>query len=70
MTPPAPTVFGRFKRRLRAYAITQLGEPSTWRGVTLLLTSLGVALSPEQTAAIVALGLAVAGVIAVFIPDA
>lgn len=44
-------------------------EASTWRGIVALLTAAGVALSPEQTDAIVALGLAVIGAIGVFTAD-
>lgn len=53
------------KRYLRA----RLKEPSTWRGLVLLLTSLGIGISPEQADAIVAAGLAVAGAIGAFAPE-
>lgn len=53
-----------------AYVRSRLNEASTWRGLTLLLTSLGVGLSPEQSDAIVAVGLALAGAIGAFVPDA
>lgn len=56
-------------RTIARYAAAQLREPSTWRGLIYMLTSFGVAFSPEQTAAIVAFGFAVAGLIAVFVPD-
>lgn len=46
--------------------IDRLGENSTWRGIILLLTSLGVVLTPDQAAKIVAAGLAVVGVINIF----
>lgn len=42
------------------------GENSTWRGIILLLTALGVQLSPEQQAAIITSGLALVGLINVF----
>jgi hypothetical protein len=38
-------------------------EPSTWRGLTLLASALGVAVSPEIADGIIALGLAVSGLI-------
>lgn len=41
-------------------------EPSTWRGLTVVLTTLGVILSPAQTAAIITAGAAIAGAIEVF----
>ncbi|MCI0430265.1 MAG: hypothetical protein L0210_06960 [Rhodospirillales bacterium] len=55
---------------LAAYLIARLKEPSAWRGLVLLLTSLGLGISPEQSDAIVAAGLAVAGAIGAFAPDA
>lgn len=62
-------ILNAFKDRMARYAAAQLREPSTWRGITYLLTSAGVALSPEQTAAIVSAGLALSGAIGVFVPD-
>ena len=44
-------------------------EASTWRGLVALVTAAGVAVSPELTEAIVALGLAVIGVLGVFTVD-
>jgi hypothetical protein len=46
--------------------ISALGETSTWRGLISILTALGVVLSPEQAAAIIAGGLALNGLINVF----
>jgi hypothetical protein len=43
-----------------------LGDASTWRGFVLIATALGVRLEPEQQDAIVAAGLALAGLIGVF----
>lgn len=48
------------------YLLNRLAENSTWRGIVLLLTALGVALSPEQGEKIVAAGLAIVGAINVF----
>jgi len=45
-------------------------EASTWRGILALITAAGVAISPEQTEAIVALGLAAIGALGVFTKDA
>ena len=53
----------------RAYLLDRLREPSTWRGFVALLTAFGVALSPEQTAAIISVGLAVVGAIGAIAPD-
>ena len=43
-----------------------LGEASTWRGLVFIVTALGLRLEPEQQDAIVAAGLAIAGLIGVF----
>ena len=44
-------------------------EPSTYRGVVWILTACGVALSPDQQTAVIALGMAIAGLIGAFLPD-
>ena len=46
-----------------------LTEPSTWRGLVWLLTAAGLAVSPDQQAAIAAAGMAIAGAIGAFLPD-
>lgn len=51
------------------YLLGRLSEASTWRGIVALLTAAGISLSPEQAAAIVAVGLAVIGTIGAFFPD-
>lgn len=47
----------------------RLHERSTWKGLALLLTACGVALTPEQSEAIITAGLALAGVLDVFFAD-
>lgn len=51
------------------WLLNQLKEASTWRGLVWLLTVFGMALNPEQAAAITALGMAVAGALGVFLKD-
>ena len=51
------------------YVVARLKEPSTWRGFVLLATSLGITLDEEQSTAIIAAGIALAGAIGVLIPD-
>lgn len=52
------------------YWITnRLQEKSTWRGIVTALTALGVTLNPEQTGAIVTLGVALAGAFEVFFKE-
>jgi hypothetical protein len=52
------------------YIVSRLGEASTWRGLIMLCTAIGIQVSPDQAAAIVSLGMAIAGAIGVFTPDA
>ena len=44
-------------------------EASTWRGVVLMVTAANIVVTPEQQDALVAAGLAVAGLIGAFFPD-
>jgi hypothetical protein len=46
--------------------VEMLKETSTWRGMISIVTAFGVVLSPEQSEAIIAAGLALMGVINVF----
>jgi len=43
--------------------IKYLKQPSTWQGLIGIITGFGVALNPEQVAAIVAFGVAGVGLI-------
>lgn len=52
------------------WILERLNEASTWRGITALLTAAGIAITPEQAAAITAAGMAVIGLIGVFTKDA
>jgi hypothetical protein len=45
------------------YLLDRLREDSTWRGILMLLTAAGVSLDPAQANAIIALGLALVGLI-------
>jgi hypothetical protein len=46
-----------------SYLLERLSENSTWRGLVMLATALGVQLDPSQANAIIALGLALVGLI-------
>ena len=54
---------------MKEFIMNRLREPSTWRGLILMLTALGVKLEPQQIEAIVTFGLATVGAIGVFVPD-
>lgn len=45
------------------WILKRLSEQSTWRGLILLATGLGVTIEPEKGEAIIALGLAAVGLI-------
>jgi len=47
------------------WVIDQLKQPSTWRGITMLATSLGIVVNPELMEQIIVAGTAVAGLIGV-----
>lgn len=49
--------------------LPQFRQASTWRGLVYLLTAVGLSLTPEQMDGIVTAGLAIAGLIGVFLPD-
>jgi hypothetical protein len=57
-------------RWLMRYLFSRLREPSTWRGLVALAASLGVAISPELGEAVIAVGLALMGLIGALAPDA
>lgn len=57
------------KESAKRYIIGQMKEPSTWRGIVLILTAAGVKISPDQALAIGTAGVALAGVIGAFLPD-
>ena len=54
---------------MKSYLLDRMQEPSTWRGITLLLTAVGVPLAPGLADAIISAGLAVAGLIGVATKD-
>jgi hypothetical protein len=45
------------------WLLKRLQEVSTWRGIVLLLTAIGVKLEPDLAEAIIAAGLAIVGTI-------
>ncbi len=51
------------------WLLNRLREASTWRGLVWLLTVSGVALRPDQVEAIVLAGMAIAGLLGVFLQD-
>lgn len=54
---------------MKNYLFSRAKEPSTWRGITLLLTAFGVPIAPDMAESIVSVGLAVTGLIGVLSED-
>lgn len=44
-------------------------QPSTWRGLTWILTAIGINISPDTSNAIVTSGMAIAGLIGALTSD-
>ena len=51
------------------WAAARLAEASTWRGITMLLMSLGISVKPELMEPIIVAGTGIAGVIGVITAD-
>lgn len=54
---------------MKNYILSRAKEPSTWRGIIMLLTAIGIPVAPQMAEAIVTTGLGVAGLIGVISPD-
>jgi len=54
---------------MKDFLLDRVREPSSWRGLVLLLTALGVPLAPAMSDAIISIGLARAGLIGGAAPD-
>lgn len=54
---------------MKDYLLARLSEASTWRGIIMLATAAGVVFSAEQAEAVIAAGLALAGLVGAFSPD-
>lgn len=51
------------------YLLDRLEEPSTWRGIVMLATALGLHLDPALADQIITAGVAVVGALGALIPD-
>ena len=54
---------------LKLYVVNRAKEASTWRGVVMLLTAVGLKITPEMADAIISFGIAVAGLVGMLLPD-
>lgn len=48
---------------MKSYILARAKEPSTWRGILLFLTAIGVPVAPELANNIVTVGLGLAGIV-------
>jgi hypothetical protein len=55
--------------RIWRYILMQLTQPSTYRGLALIATAVGITAAPELYEAITAAGLLVSGIIGAAFPD-
>lgn len=51
------------------WLLSQLQQPSTWRGLVLVATALGAKWSPDSQEAIITVGIGAAGALGVLLPD-
>ncbi len=51
------------------YILDRAKEPSTWRGLVLLITAAGVNIAPELANAVVTFGIGLAGLLGVVTKD-
>jgi hypothetical protein len=56
-------------KNIISYFVARAKERSTWLGLVSLFTALGLVLNPQQQEAVVAAGMAAAGLIAAFSKD-
>ena len=54
---------------MKQYLLNRAREASTWRGLILLLTAVGVPVVPDLVEPIVSVGLGLAGVVGVLTAD-
>jgi len=54
---------------MKNYILDRIREASTWRGIILVLTAVGVPVAPAMADSIISAGLALAGLIGTFSPD-
>ena len=54
---------------MKSYILARLQEPSTWRGLVLFVTAVGIPVAPALATAITTAGLGIAGLIGVLTAD-
>ncbi len=51
------------------YLLNRLKEATTWQGLIAIITGLGVSLSPDMSAAVVTVGVALFGLVSVILKE-
>lgn len=54
---------------MKSYILDRAKEPSTWRGIILFLTAIGVPVAPALADSIITFGLGLAGLVGVVTAD-
>lgn len=54
---------------MKEYILARAKEPSSWRGLFMILTAIGIPVAPELANAIITVGLAVVGAIGIVTAD-
>jgi hypothetical protein len=54
---------------MKQFILDRLNEPSTWRGIILILTSAGVNIAPAMADAIIGAGIGICGLVGVLTAD-
>lgn len=54
---------------MKDYILARAKEPSSWRGLFMILTAIGIPIAPELADAIITVGLAIVGAIGVATAD-
>lgn len=53
----------------KKFVVARLKEASTWRAIVVLLIACGIPIAPVLADRIIAIGLAIVGLIGIFMPD-
>ena len=61
--------FSTSEETMKTYILERLKEPSTWRGIVMLLTAAGIPIAPQMQDVIISAGLALVGLIGAATPD-
>lgn len=67
--PTGQTQAARLRRNLIPVIVRLASQPSAWRGAIMFLSGLGIYLEPDLAAHISAVGMALAGLVGMFVDD-